>query len=35
MGHDHHKSDIQSERRDSTALITLDNPEAFNAPPRR
>jgi enoyl-CoA hydratase len=24
-------SDIHSERRDSTALITLDNPEAFNA----
>ncbi len=24
-------SDIQSERRDSTTLITLDNPEAFNA----
>ena len=24
-------SDIQSERRDSTTLITFDNPEAFNA----
>ncbi len=31
MVNDHHMSDIQSERRDSTALITLDNPEAFNA----
>ena len=31
MIHDHHMSDIQSERRDSTALITLNNPEAFNA----
>ena len=27
---DHHMSDIQSEHRDSTTLITLDNPETFN-----
>ena len=31
MVHDHHTSDIQSERRDSTTLITFVNPEAFNA----
>ena len=31
MFHDHHMSGIQSERRDSTTLITFDNPEAFNA----
>ncbi len=30
MVHDHHTSGIQSERRDSTTLITFDNPEAFN-----
>ena len=29
--HDRHTSGIQSERRDSTTLITFDNPEAFNA----
>ena len=31
MVHDRHTSGIQSERRDSTTLITFDNPEAFNA----
>ena len=31
MAYDRHTSGIQSERRDSTTLITFDNLEAFNA----